>query len=167
MSKYVISDWMNSSGGPLVVTEEAKAPLWNGMRGNPSDYDLACQSADYTCKLALHGSDVLVLGDEPLQTAIATSDSHQLIVRWKWADSEADVRAAIEQIDFSKMDLVEKLTVNWSDLLLVMFDAVDTFDATKCLRFATNFGENEVSTFIYQPTSRTSLLVHAIAAVRP
>ncbi|AOJ36793.1 hypothetical protein WJ23_02230 [Burkholderia lata] len=136
------------------------------MSGSPSDYDLVCQSADYSSKLALHGADVLVLGDEPLQTAVATSDNHQLVVRWKWADSEADVRTAIEQIDFSAIDIVEKLTVNWVSQPLVVFDAVDTFDSAQCLRFSTHLGYNEVSTFIYQPTSRTSLLIHAIAAVQ-
>ncbi|MFC0397422.1 Imm21 family immunity protein [Paraburkholderia rhizosphaerae] len=165
MNKYVISDWINSSGGPLVVMEEAKALLWNGMSGNPSDYDLACQSADYSNKLALHGTDVLVLGDEPLQTAVATSDSRLLIVRWKWADSEADVLGAIEQIDVGMVNIVEKLTINWANQPLVVFDAVDTFHPSRCLRFSAHSGASKVETFIYQPTSRTSLLVHAIAAV--
>ncbi|KVF64941.1 Imm21 family immunity protein [Burkholderia vietnamiensis] len=165
MSKYVFLNWINSSGGPLVVMEEAKASLWNGMGGSPSDFDLACQSVDYANKLTLHGSDVLVLGDEPLQTAIATSDSRQLIVRWKWADNEADVRAAIEHIDFNTINIIEKLKINWVNQPLVVFDAVDIFDPAQCLRFSTHSGSNEVSTFIHQPTSRTSLLVHAIAAV--
>lgn len=165
MSIYVLSDWINSSGGPLVVVEEAQALLWHGSNGNPSDYDLACQFSDYASKLALHGTDTLVLGDEPLQTAVATSDSRQLIVRWKWADSEADVRVAIEKIDFSTVNFIEKLTINWTNQLLVMFDAADTFDPTHCLRFSTHSGINEVSTFICQPTSRTSLLVHSIVAI--
>ncbi|MCA8277346.1 immunity 21 family protein [Burkholderia sp. AU30280] len=165
MNKFVISDWISSSGGPLVVMEEAKASLWNGMSGNPSDYDLACQSADYSSKLAVHGSDVLVLGDEPLQTAVATSDSRLLIVRWKWADSEANVRVAIEQIDFDTVNVVEKLTITWANQPLVLFDAVDTFDPSHRLKFSAHLDSNEVSTFICQPTSRTSLLVHAIASV--
>ncbi|RBB31836.1 hypothetical protein DPV79_40210 [Burkholderia reimsis] len=165
MNKYAISDWINSSGGPLVVMEEAKAPLWNGSSGNPSDFDLSCQPADYAGRLAVHGADVLVLGDEPLQTAVATSDSQQLIVRWKWADSEADVLTAIEKIDFGAINIIEELTINWINQPLVVFDAADTFDPAQCLRLSTHRGANQVSTFIYQPTSRTSLLVHSIVAV--
>jgi hypothetical protein len=104
-------------------------------------------------------------GDEPLQTAVAISDSRQLIVRWKWADSEADVQAAIEQIDFSTTNVVEKLTVRWANHPIVVFDAAGTFDPAECLRFSAHRDANEVSTFIYQPTSRTSLLFHSIVAV--
>ncbi|QVN23426.1 Imm21 family immunity protein [Burkholderia pyrrocinia] len=165
MNRYAISDWINSSGGPFVAVEETTAPLWTGTSGSPSDYDLACQSVDYASKLKLHGADVLVLGDEPLQTAVAISDSRQLIVRWKWADSDADVRDAIEKIDFDMIDVIERLTVNWVNQPLVVFDAADVFDPTQCLRLATRHGTNEVTTFIYQPTPRTSLLVHSIVAV--
>lgn len=163
MTKYVFSDWLNSSGGPFVVMEEAKAPLWTGGRGSPSDYDQACQSADYASKLILHSSEVLVLGDEPLQTAIATSDDRQFIIRWKWADSDNDVKDVIEQLDLSTVDVIEKLVVDWKDQPLVMFDAADTFDPAQCRRFSTRSGPNEISTFIYAPSPRTSILVHALA----
>lgn len=162
MTKYVFSDWLNSSGGPLVVMEEGKAPLWTGAGGSPSDYDRACQSADYASKLLVHSSEILVLGDEPLQTAIATSNDRQLIVRWKWADSESDVRDAIDQLDLSAVDVIEKLVVDWKDQALVMFDAAETFDPAQCRRFSTRSGPNEVSTFICAPSPRTSILVHAL-----
>jgi hypothetical protein len=165
MSKYAISDWINSSGGPLVMMEEAAALLWSGSNGNQSDYDLACQSNDYASKLALHGSDVLVLGDEPLQTLVATSDKSQLIVRWKWADSDAEVRVAIEKIDLQAVEIIERLNLNLVDEHLVIFDAADTFDSNECLRLSMSSGAKEVSTFIFQPTPRTSLLVHSIVAL--
>jgi hypothetical protein len=165
MSKYAISDWINSSGGPLVMMEEAPALLWSGSNGNPSDYDLACQSNDYASRLVMRGADVLVLGDEPLQTLVATSDKSQLIVRWKWADSDADVRVAIEKIDLQAVKVIERLNLNLVDEHLVIFDAVDTFDSNECLRLSMNSGAKEVSTFIFQPTPRTSLLVHSIVAL--
>jgi hypothetical protein len=165
MTKYVFSDWLNGSGGPLVAMEEAKASLWTGVDGSPSDFDQACQSADYASRLLLHACDVLVLGDEPLQTAIATCSDHQLIVRWKWADSESDVRDAIDQLDVNAVDVVEKVVVEWIDQPLVLFDAADIFDPAQCLRFSTHPGPNEVSTFIYTPSPRTSLLVHSITTV--
>lgn len=163
MTKHLLSDWLNSSGGPLVVMEEAKAPLWTGAGGSPSDYDKACQSVDYTSKLLVHSSEVLVLGDEPLQTAIATSDDRQLIVRWKWADSESDVRDAIDRLDLGTVDVIEKLVIDWKDQPLVMFDAAETFDPAQCLRFSARSGPNEVSTFICAPSPTISILVHALA----
>jgi hypothetical protein len=62
VSRHTISDWINSFGGPFIAMEEAKASLWNRSNGRASDYDLACQSADYAGKLVLDGADVLVLG---------------------------------------------------------------------------------------------------------
>jgi hypothetical protein len=108
---------------------------------------------------------VLVLGDEPLQTAIATSDDFLLIIRWKWADSEADVHAAIKKIDFDAVSYIEKLNIEWLDKQLVMFDAADVFNSRQCLRLKINSRKNEISTFIYEPTSTTALLIHVITSL--
>lgn len=165
MNRYAISDWINSAGGPFVVMEEGKASLWKGVNGSSSDYDLACQTSDYVEKLYLHDTEILVLGDEPLQTAIAFSDDRQLIVRWKWADSEPDVQNAIEKIDFDTVHFIEKITVDWKSQPLVIFNAADEFDPAQCLEFSTRENKAKISTFIHQPTSTTSLLVHSIDSI--
>ncbi|WP_244814032.1 Imm21 family immunity protein [Caballeronia sp. Lep1P3] len=161
MSKFKFSSWLSSSEGPLVVMDEAKAASWNGIDGQPSDYDLACQTRDYTSKLTVHGAGALVLADEPLQTAIATAADTLLLVRWKWADGEADVQAEVEKMDLGTVSYVEKLDVEWIDRQLVMFDAADVFDPRRCLAFVTSSRRNKILTFMYEPTPRTSLLVHA------
>jgi hypothetical protein len=165
MRKFNFSEWLSSSGGPLVVVDESKAALWTGIDGQPSDYEIACQASDYVSTLTMHGSEVLVLGDEPLQTAIATSDDFLLIIRWKWADSEADVHAAIKKIDFDAVSYIEKLNIEWLDKQLVMFDAADAFNSRQCLRLKINSRKNEISTFIYEPTSTTALLIHVITSL--
>lgn len=162
MSKFKFSTWLSSSGGPLIVMDESRANLWTGIDGQPSDYDLACQSNDYAEKLTTHNSQVVVLGDEPLQTAIATAEDLLLIVRWKWAESEADVKAEVEKIDFGLVSFIEKLAVEWVDTTLVMFDAADTFDPDESLKFQIHSRVSEVSTFIYDPTPDTSLLIHVV-----
>jgi hypothetical protein len=142
--------------------KEARANLWSGANGTPSDYDMACQPIDYAASLSMHGTDVLVLGDEPLQTMVATAAGIQLLVRWKWADSDADVRKEIERFDLDAASPIERLNIHWSDQPLVMFDAADVFNAAACLRFSARIGMNTVTTFIHEPTARTSLLIHAI-----
>jgi len=162
MSKFKFSTWLSSSGGPLIVMDESRAKLWRGIGGQPSDYDLACQSNDYAEKLTVHDSQVMVLGDEPLQTAIATADDLQLIVRWKWAESDADVKAEVEKIDFGLVSYIENLVVEWAERKLVMFDAADTFEAGACLTFQIQSRQSEVLTFIYDPTPDTCLLIHVV-----
>ncbi len=162
MSKFNFSTWLSSSGGPLIVMDESRAKLWTGVDGQPSDYDLACQVNDYAEKLTVHDSQVMVLGDEPLQTAIATADGLQLIVRWRWAESETDVEAEVEKIDFGSILYIENLVVEWADRKLVVFDAADTFESGACLTFQIQSPRSEVLTFIYDPTPDTSLLIHVI-----
>ena len=162
MSKFNFSTWLSSSGGPLIVMDESRAKLWTGIDSQPSDYDLACQTNDYAEKLTVHDSQVMILGDEPLQTAIATADDLQLIVRWKWAESETDVKAEVEKIDFGLVLYIENLVVQWADRTLVMFDAADTYEADTCLTVQIQSRRSEVLTFIYDPTPDTSLLNHII-----
>jgi len=169
MNRFVVSDWIDSTGGPFAVMEEARAPLWNGLDeegvwdgAHFADYDLACQCEGYVGKLSMYETEVLVLGDAPLSTALAVSDAQTLIVRWNWANSKADMLEAIQQIDCNAAKIIEKWTVNWLSQSLVLFDSSDRFDPAQCLRFSTRQGVHEVATFIYQPVPETSLLVHSI-----
>ncbi|WP_347554685.1 Imm21 family immunity protein [Robbsia sp. KACC 23696] len=162
---YSFSNWLNSSGGPLVMMEERKAHLWTGVNGTTADYEVACQSDDYASQILSHGANVLILGDEPLQTMVAIGSGVQLLVRWKWADSDADVRSAIEQLDLSAASPIETLAINWPSESLVIFDSADTFNPAANLKFSASVGMNAVSTFIHEPTPRLSLLIHAVRAM--
>ncbi|WP_347902928.1 Imm21 family immunity protein [Pseudomonas purpurea] len=162
MSRFNVSTWLSSSGGPLIVMDASIAGLWTGVDGQPSDYAMACQSADYAGKLAAYGTEVLILGDEPLQTAVASAGDTLLIVRWKWAESEAEVRAQIEHIDLGRVSFIEQLSIDWLDSTLVMFDAADRFNPQACLKFQVDSPMCEVSTFLYEPTPQTALLIHSL-----
>ncbi|CAG2159132.1 Imm21 family immunity protein [Cupriavidus numazuensis] len=164
MSKYRFSRWISSTGGPLVVMEKGKARQWTGIDGSPSDYDLSCQISDYAGKILVHGTETLILGDEPLRTAVATGNGIQLLVRWKWADSDSDVYAEVERIDPKSVKINEKLIIDWRSDTLVMFDGADFFSQTDSVQFSVRPGENVISTFVVQPTARTAILVHAICA---
>lgn len=162
MSKFTLSKWLSSTGGPLVVMDESKAKLWTGIDGQPSDYDLACQTYDYAEKLSVHDTEVLVLGDEPLQTAIAVADDSVLIVRWKWAESEADIKREIDRFDFCSCSYDEILSVEWGGVNLVIFDAADIYNQEESLQFNAHSRGSEVRTLIFEPSSDMSLLIHVL-----
>lgn len=163
MSKFTFSKWLSSSGGPLIVMDESRANLWGGFEGQPSDYEIACQSGNYAEKLIMHNAEILVLGDEPLQTSIAKSENLILILRWKWAEDKADIYEAINEIDLDLISSIESIDIQWGETRLVVFDAADTFNSADCLKFQTHSTANNIITFIYEPTAETSVLIHAVS----
>jgi len=162
MSRFKISPWLSSSGGPLVVMGEGLAGMWRGLDGHPSDYHRACQIDDYAGRLEGVDGDILVLGDEPLDTAIATADDALLIIRWICAPSEAEVLTQLELLELGSLTPIERLSIDWSSDALVLFDGVDGFDPQACLRLQLLSPHSEVSTFRYQPTPDITLLIHQI-----
>lgn len=162
MSRFTCSTWLTSTGGPLILMDSAKACLWTEIDGQPSDYDLACQTSDYAQTLITHGAQVVVLGDEPLPTTIATRDDVLLLVRWRWAESEADVQAALDNLDFGQVSYIERLSVEWAGTELVLFDAAYNAGSTEGLNVQLHSRNTEISTFVYEPTPDTALLIHAI-----
>ncbi|HYO74665.1 MAG TPA: Imm21 family immunity protein, partial [Archangium sp.] len=63
--------WVFSAGGPLVLLPKAVQPRWRGTCGVPSDYEVACSVEGYVGVIEKAGRQILVLGDEPLQTAVS------------------------------------------------------------------------------------------------
>ena len=165
MTKFKFSKWLSSTGGPLIVMSKNAASLWRGIDGSPSDYDLACQVSNYTEKLEVHNETVLVLGDEPLQTAIATSEEKTAIVRWKWAPSEIAVHHAMENLDFDNLICIEDIDIEWSDISLVIFDAAEKFCTGNSIKFKAGSKKNRILTLIHEPTPETSVLIHVIQSL--
>src|SRR5689334_6022814 len=63
--------WIASAGGPLVLLPKLLQPRWQGTGGVPSDYEVACGVEGYAGVIEKAGWRILVLGDEPLQTAVS------------------------------------------------------------------------------------------------
>jgi|GEM_PF-2415667 len=162
MSKYRFSKWVNSTGGPLVALEKEFAHKWTGIQGEPSDYELACQSDAYVDMLHLHGSEVLIFGDEPLQTLVAYCETSILIVRWMWAENENDVFSEIEKIDLSAINYVESVNVKWKSRDIALFDASTDDYKEDFIRFNALSNFNKVASFLWEPDETISLLVHNI-----
>lgn len=162
MKTYEFSDWIESSGGPLVAIEKHLAPLWGGTNGHPSDFDLACDTVNYIELVSTQNFTALVMGDEPLRTITAYSDDHTLIVRWRWATSEQDVLNGIQNIQFpSKYE--EHLDIILPSGTLTIFDSANQYSETEAINLKTHPGKNTIQTFTYSPNSETSLLIHKIS----
>ena len=79
--------WISSAGGPLVLIPKTFQSRWHGTSGTPSDYDVACGVEGYVGVIEKAGCQVLVLGDEPLQTAVIHLNGRACLVRWVYASS--------------------------------------------------------------------------------
>ncbi|WP_455928599.1 Imm21 family immunity protein [Pseudomonas fluorescens] len=162
MKTYEFSDWIESSGGPLVVIENHLAPLWGGTNGHPSDFDLACDTVNYIELVSTQKVTALIMGDEPLRTIAAHSDDHTLIVRWRWAKSEQDVLKEIQNVQFpSTYD--EHLDIILPSGALTIFDSATQYSETEAIHLKTHPGKNTIQTFTYSPNPETSLLIHKIS----
>lgn len=97
-------EWVESSGGPLVVIPESALLSWLGSDGDEpwADYDSACEVDDWIGLIPVGGEAGLVLGGEPASTAFLPE--HGLFVRWCAAESEAEflegVGNAVEVADW-------------------------------------------------------------------
>lgn len=83
--------WISSSGGPLVILPREQLSIWLGSAGGGSDYNLACSVNDYAGVVKWRNQDVLVLGDEPLQTAMSVTSRGVVFIRWMYAPDEASI----------------------------------------------------------------------------
>lgn len=79
--------WINSTGGPLVCGAPAACRVWSGINRQDdqtiSDYERACSIYGYIGVLSSGFEYMLVLGDEPHQSCLATGSQGEVVVcRW-------------------------------------------------------------------------------------
>lgn len=135
-------EWLNSTGGPLICAEETIAKHWMGIDGNSApdepgnDYSRACQATEYLTLLNCNAGFVVVLGDEPLQSAFARLEDGSLaIIRWAYSKL-----AAVENISSELLINLQALSPPVSFKVmhgpLILFDSA--FRGVEGLR--TDFG---------------------------
>jgi Immunity protein 21 len=88
-------NWIQTTGGPLVLLPQIGQEAWGGAEGVASDYDKACRVSDYLGVVDFRGQLALVLGDEPHQATILACIGEQLIVRWVYAQN---ANAIVERV---------------------------------------------------------------------
>ena len=108
-------EWVNSAGGPIVCGEECVCNSWLGIHGlsaagsktAANDYQRACECRNYVDILPCASGQILVLGDEPLQSSFfIASDGVLSIARWVYSKN----RDVEELLISSKLEFLEKNT---------------------------------------------------------
>ena len=130
--------WVHSAGGPLVCASPTAGRAWRGtlassIGGAQSDYERACDQVDYVSVIACGSSQVLVLGDEPLQSAFVVKDEGVLVVRWISCVLSERAASAIAQLPSVLPTIEEPTKFRLDDRGLIMFDAaLHSVDPAAC-----------------------------------
>ncbi|HUQ32045.1 MAG TPA: Imm21 family immunity protein [Pyrinomonadaceae bacterium] len=162
--------WIESAGGPLLLLEENLLAHWHGCFSNsedtPTDYDRACDVDGDIGIIAVGSGQGIVLGEEPFSTAWwpLAKLGEGLLVRWVYAESEAAVIRALENLP-SAAWLRTDVEFQVSNGKLLLFDAACSgSDIDERLEIEIRKGCYVAETLPYQPDEQTSLILHRFVA---
>jgi immunity protein 21 of polymorphic toxin system len=161
--------WISSAGGPLVLLPLDSLADWQGNAngdGAPSDYDIACAAEGYTNALIVRNMSVLVLNDEPLQTAFLRDATGAFFVRWMYAPGQPEVDTALAVMRGQLGPAVEAVDFQADTPNLVLMDAAEQGAGPSLgdrLSLHLEAASYKVSTHIYKPSSEVALLIHAFS----
>ncbi len=183
--------WMQSNGGPLLLVPGehllswgglAPPPdgrhieaqfRWNGQDAPATDYDRACDVTGWLGLLTIGAGQGLVLGGEPDGTAwqasvasgeSAEDDTSGILIRWVYANSEAEVIDALTHVpETTWRDDGLLLSVGREPLyLLDAAYAGGELEGDDHLTIHLPPGRYSIATAEYEPDSQTSLLLHQL-----
>jgi immunity protein 21 of polymorphic toxin system len=191
--------WMSSNGGPLLLVPGEYLSSWGGVcpptdgrrieatfrwdgPDSPAcDYDRACDVDGYLALLEIGAGQGLVLGGDPMSTAwwpITFGDSlvngGGILIRWFYANSDADVMAAVERVpEAAWVDDGLALVVGQAPLYLMdstspggelgQLDKLGTGDDHLTIDLPA--GCYALATAIVEPVPHTSLVLHRLKPV--
>jgi len=177
-------NWVCSAGGPLIVASAEIARLWRGGFGRQateagrgpsgesiSDYARACGVDGYLGTLRVGPGGVLVLGDEPMRTAFVSKPDGGVLTRWMYAENEADVQRAVEEIPESVWEATPH-NIEVGQRGILVFDAAypgdelppteDGWAEALWIHIELPPGVYLVDTADYQPDGSTRLILHRL-----
>lgn len=159
-------NWINTGGGPLICCGPSVARKWLGTRassiGGPlTDYERACEQLDYVSVIPCDSSQVLVLGDEPLQSMFLLSGDRLIIIRWVSCLSKEHAATAIALLP-SELPIVDKpAKFRLDETGLIMFDAArEGFDPSLCAQVEMQSCEFAVTSERYKSEGVYEFLIH-------
>jgi|SRR5580704_13260017 hypothetical protein len=167
--RRIAVEWINSTGGPLICAERDIATQWMGSHGlsavhhaAKSDYERACTTCEYLQHIPCGTGEVLVLGDEPLQSAFLTERVGQpIIARWVYAQSRQAAEAALAKDLAEASEISPKIKFQVNDELIVLFDSVFLgSDITQAVTSSIEAGPYEVTTEKLEVKGAYSFLIH-------
>ena len=158
--------WINSTGGPLVCASSVAGGIWRGTRGSSiggpeSDYERACDQVDFVSVIACGSAQVVVLGDEPLQSAFVVKSEGVIVVRWVSCVSSAHAASAIAKLPSVLPAIEEPTKFRLDDRGLIMFDAAaDCIDPAVVSNVDVKPGMFTATTEKYKSEGCYEFLVH-------
>lgn len=111
--------WISSGGGPYILAAKNSAHAWLGTEGlsagdksrHVDDYERACEGTSYVNVIAGSSHEILVVTEPDEIACFSRASDDILLVKWIGADSDEQVRKAIQFLNF---ELFETLPVSFS-----------------------------------------------------
>jgi Immunity protein 21 len=174
--------WICSEGGPLLLLYEGSLDKWGGVidqiegpqieksyspSGKRTDYDRACAVSGYLGKIRVGLGEALVLDDMPMQTTWVPRESADggMLARWMFSESDAEFVHWLRVIPDAIFRTEVQFSVEGSPL--VLFDSA--FAGRNVRKRPDDYliielrpGLYAVKTGVYQPDTRTSIVVHRL-----
>ena len=162
--------WIESAGGPLLLLERALLPYWQGSFGDgasTTDYDRACQVADYVGEIEVASGSGVVLGEEPFSTTWWQSERslNGCLVRWGFAENEMKVREVLSSLLVAQHWRATDIKLEILNGELILFDSACSGTAVDdSLTITIPPGAYTVETLHYNPNDELSLILHRFVA---
>ena len=167
-----ISPWVQTNG-PLILLPDYLLNDWQGInKANTqliSDYERSCSIDNYLGYLYVRDSQVIIFGDEPMQTAWVSNVGFPggCFVRWGYASDYQTVAKHCMQLDY-------KLLPQPENFILAVKKKIFLFDAAypgeevrdfpeRVLEIPLNeSGKYGIGTYHFKPDESTWLILHKV-----
>lgn len=170
---------IRSDGGPLLCVTRQAAKSWQGTFGqspddgkgqsSQTDYEKACEIADYIGKVICGNEEALVLGDMPLETMVGhTADQAPFILRVYYMDPGTDPVTLLKASNkINNASTLEAMDINMAGGDYLIFDSAmpGSLVGESFIQFNLPPGKYRVLTKRIEPNDRTSVLVHQFASI--
>ena len=176
MYKKSISSWVRPAGGPLVLLPKHLLNDWQGTdklnSQSTSDYERSCSINNYLGTLYVRDEQIVVLGDEPMQTAWISNIGFQggCLIRWKYAPDYQTVTRHCMELDYTVLPRPESF-ISLTDKRLFLFDAA--YPGREINKFPEDIleislketGEYGIGIFHFKPSKSVWLIMHKLEKV--
>jgi hypothetical protein len=151
--------WAQTAGGPLLLANSQFLMCWQGIEAD--DYELACSIEGYSGKIESHGTEYIVLNDEPLQTTVLRIDGYVVFVRWRFAPNAEALLSAVHEFAFAETSPEEEVEFSPGGLHLSLFDAASK-SPFSLLSIDVDSTILTFQTFVVSPSADVGAIVHRL-----